>query len=110
MKRVVVKASIRRFKADIVLLQGLKLSSVEDNIMRDMWSGRLVRWVALDASCSAGGILVLRNSMTVEVGDWWSGSFSASARVKDLEIQKVVVVDLSMDRVITVCVLNSGMS
>lgn len=74
LKRLVVKTSIKMFKDDIVRLQESKINSMEDSIVRHFWSGKSIKWIALDANGSSGGILMLRNSCSVEVKNWWADS------------------------------------
>ena len=84
MKRLVVKSSIKKFKADTVLLQETKIDSMEDRFVRDLWSGKCKKWISPDANGSSGGILMLWNSRSVEIKNWWADSFSLSAVLRDL--------------------------
>lgn len=74
LKRLVIKTSIKMFRDDIVRLQGSKIT-MEDSTVRDLWSGKSIKWIALDANGPSGGILMLRNSCSVEVKNWWADSF-----------------------------------
>ena len=73
LKRLVLKTSIKMFKDDIVRLQ--ESNSMEDSIVRDLWSGKSIKWTSLDANGSSGGVLMLRNSCSVEIKNWWADSF-----------------------------------
>lgn len=48
MKTAIIKNSIRNAKADLVLIKESKMSSINDKIIRKIWSNRHVKWAAMD--------------------------------------------------------------
>lgn len=50
-----------------------------------MWHLKYVKWLCVGAAGSAGGIMLLWDSRPVSVLHSWSGEFSLSIVVKDLE-------------------------
>ena len=53
--------------------------------MRSLGTGRFLGWGALEASGSAGGILVCWDRRTLDVLDVEVGQFSISCRVRNVE-------------------------
>ena len=57
-KRKIIKSFIRNQKVDLLCLQETKIQSMTEGVVRSLGSGRFLDWRALDASGSAGGILI----------------------------------------------------
>lgn len=57
-KRKIIKSFIRNQKVDLLCLQETKIQSMSEGVVRSLGSGRFLDWRALDASGSAGGILI----------------------------------------------------
>ncbi|XXG89343.1 hypothetical protein AAC387_Pa12g1363 [Persea americana] len=87
-RRLVVKETLRSNKVQIALIQETKLSSMSNKIVREVWGSKYLRWIAIDAVGSAGGILLLWDSRYVVVSNTAKGEFSVSAEVEDLVINK----------------------
>ncbi|RVX15951.1 Auxilin-related protein 1 [Vitis vinifera] len=60
-------------------------------------SGRFLDWRALDASGTAGGILICWDKRTLEILDWEEGQFSLSCRFRNVENGTVWVFTELMD-------------
>lgn len=54
-KRMIVKSLLQEWKADVVCLQETKLKEVSKKSIKDLWGGRSVEWIHLDAIGAAGG-------------------------------------------------------
>lgn len=54
-----IKSALKKWNADIVVLQESKIENMGREVIRDIWPGYFVDWVALDASGTAGGIIIL---------------------------------------------------
>lgn len=61
---------------------------MSNKIVREVWGSKYLRWIAIDAVGSAGGILLLWDSRYVVVSNTAKGEFSVSAEVEDLVINK----------------------
>ncbi|RVW55071.1 LINE-1 reverse transcriptase-like [Vitis vinifera] len=57
-KRQVIKALIRSQRVDVFCLQETKIQAMSEGVVRSLGTGRFLGWGALEASGSAGGILV----------------------------------------------------
>ncbi|RVX06274.1 hypothetical protein CK203_027523 [Vitis vinifera] len=58
---------------------------MSEGVVRSLGSGRFLDWRALDASGTAGGILICWDKRTLEILDWEEGQFSLSCRLKNVE-------------------------
>ncbi|RVX18711.1 hypothetical protein CK203_007168 [Vitis vinifera] len=58
---------------------------MSEGVVRSLGSGRFLDWRALDASRTAGGILICWDKRTLEILDWEEGQFSLSCRFKNVE-------------------------
>ncbi|RVW88874.1 hypothetical protein CK203_045021 [Vitis vinifera] len=56
-----------------------------EGVVRSLGSGRFLDWRALDASGTAGGILICWDKRTLEILDWEEGQFSLSCRFRNVE-------------------------
>lgn len=90
-KKAIVKEVIRGSKADIVLLQETKLSSMSNSTIKDVCGSASFDWVCRDV-CSAGGILVFCNRRAFVIKKNWVGVFSVTARVQDLATNSTRIV------------------
>ena len=82
-KWAVIKEVIHTVRANLLLLQETKLSSMSQSIIRDLWGNRQCLWVSLDAVGTSGGILLCRKSSLYVMKDHFIGAFSASAMLED---------------------------
>lgn len=83
-KRAAVKDVIRSSKADIVLIQKSKLSSMSDLLIKEVCGSASFDWICLDAVGSSGGIILCCNRRALVIKDRWIEDFSVSALVMDL--------------------------
>ena len=58
-RRLVVKEIVRSQKVQIVMLQETKLKGVSNNLVKEIWGRRSVKWVAVNAVGAAGGQMLL---------------------------------------------------
>ncbi|RVW70583.1 putative ribonuclease H protein [Vitis vinifera] len=84
-KRKVIKALIRSQRVDVFCLQETKIQAMSEGVVRSLGTGRFLGWGALEASGSAGGILVCWDRRTLDVLDVEVGQFSISCRVRNVE-------------------------
>ena len=84
-KRKVIKALIRSQRVDVFCLQETKVQAMSEGVVRSLGTGRFLGWGALEASGSAGGILVCWDRRTLDVLDVEVGHFSISCRVRNVE-------------------------
>lgn len=61
-RRVVVKRVIRQSRASLVLIQETKITSLDDDLVRQTTGSRFFNWLGLNAVGSSGGILLLWDS------------------------------------------------
>ena len=81
-KRAVVKEFRVKFNPDVVILQETKLSIVDRQLVKSVWSSRFVGWASLEACGSSGGILILWKEDSLTVDDSIQGEFSVSIHCK----------------------------
>ncbi|KAL6339823.1 hypothetical protein AAG906_034911 [Vitis piasezkii] len=84
-KRKVIKALIRSQRVDVFCLQETKIQAMSEGVVRSLGTGRFLGWGAVEASGSAGGILVCWDKRTLDVVDVEVGQFSISCRVRNVE-------------------------
>ena len=53
-----IKALIRSQRADLFCFQETKIQAMSEGVVRSLGTRRFLNWGALDASSSAGGILI----------------------------------------------------
>ena len=58
-KRKVIKQFIRDQRVDLVCLQETKVQNMNLKLARSLGAGRFSEWIVVDASGSAGGILLI---------------------------------------------------
>ncbi|RVW31784.1 hypothetical protein CK203_099460 [Vitis vinifera] len=58
---------------------------MSEGVARSLGSGRFLDWRALDASGTAGGILICWDKRTLEIMDWEEGQFLLSCRFKNVD-------------------------
>lgn len=83
-RKLVVKYLVKRQKIQIALLQETKLKHISDATANQLWGKRYVKWVAVDAVGSAGGMMMLSDSHSISVINSWKDVFSLSLLVEDL--------------------------
>ena len=81
-KRALVKELLAKFNPDVVILQETKVSSVDRQLVKSVWSSRFVGWASLEAYGSSGGILILWKEDSLTVDDSIQGEFSVSIHCK----------------------------
>ena len=84
-KRKIIKTFIRNQRVDLMCIQETKIQSMSEGVARSLGSGRFLDWRALDASGTAGGILICWDKRTLEIMDWEEGQFSLSCRFKNVD-------------------------
>lgn len=75
-KRALVKDLISSVNPDSVILQETKLAKVDRRLVKSIWSSRHVAWLSLDASNSAGGIILMWKENQIDVVNSFLGAFS----------------------------------
>ena len=68
-KRKVIKQFIRDQRVDLVCLQETKVQNMNLQMARSLGAGRFSQWVSVDASGSAGGILLMWDKRILEVNE-----------------------------------------
>ncbi|XP_070017166.1 uncharacterized protein [Nicotiana sylvestris] len=58
-KREIIKSQVQNWRADIICMQETKVEGDIEEIVRQIWGGRWVRYASLEASGTRGGILLL---------------------------------------------------
>ena len=81
-KRKIIKTFIRNQRVDLMCIQETKIQQMSEGVVRSLGSGRFLDWRALDASGTAGGILICWDKRTLEILDWEEGQFSLSCSSK----------------------------
>ena len=87
-RRVKVKKVIRQYKASVVLIQETKLNSSNDSLVKQISGNGYFTWVGLNANGASRGILLRWDSRKLQMLDYWVGSFSISALIRDMELNK----------------------
>uniref|UniRef100_A0A2N9HB87 Reverse transcriptase domain-containing protein n=1 Tax=Fagus sylvatica TaxID=28930 RepID=A0A2N9HB87_FAGSY len=72
----IVKNLLRDWRCDMVCLQETKLDALDLHLIRSLWGSQYVDWVALDATNTAGGILLMWDTRVGEKVDTVIGQFS----------------------------------
>ena len=84
-KRKVIKNLIRTNRVDLVCLQETKVQDMNIEIVRSLEVGRFLKWIALNAEGSAGGILLFWDKRRINMVDYMVRSFSVSCLFKMVE-------------------------
>ena len=84
-KRKVIKQFIRDQRVDLVCLQETKVQNMNLRMARSLGAGRFSDWVSVDASGSAGGILLMWDKRILEVSETVYGIFTASCSFRNVE-------------------------
>ena len=84
-KRKVIKQFIRDQRVDLVCLQETKVQNMTLRMARSLGAGRFSDWVSVDASGSAGGILLLWDKRILEVSETVCRIFTASCSFRNVE-------------------------
>lgn len=79
-----MKDVIRKFRANIVLIQESKLNMVSDSAVKEVWGGLPAGWVCCESMRTSGGILVIWNRKVLSKVDQWVGEFSVSVVLKEV--------------------------
>lgn len=81
-RRLNVRDTVGRNKVQVALIQESKLKVMSDNIGRELWGSRSVKWMAVALS---RGIILLWDARKIQLIDSWGGCFSLAAIIKDLD-------------------------
>ena len=65
-KRLQVRNALKMWKADMICLQEVNMELINREVVRSLWSRRFVGWEYLEAGGTAGGILLMRDTMAVK--------------------------------------------
>ena len=84
-KRKIIKTFIRNQRVDLMCIQETKIQQMSEGVVRSLGSRRFLDWRALDASRTAGGILICWDKRTLEILEWGEGQFSLSCRFRNVE-------------------------
>ena len=84
-KRKLIKAIMRKQRADLLCFQETKMQVMSEGVVRSLGSGRFLEWRALDAIGSTGGILVCWDKRSLEILDWEVGQFSISCKFRNVD-------------------------
>lgn len=77
-KRALIKDLLVKENPDLVILQETKLNQIDRRVIKFVWSSRHVGWLHLEASNSAGGILIMWKNSSIEVSNSILGAFTIS--------------------------------
>ena len=77
-KRKIIKSFVRNQKVDLFCIQETKIQLMSEGVVKSLGAGRFLDWRALDASRSAGGVLICWDKRSLEILDWEEGQFSIS--------------------------------
>ena len=80
-----IKQFIRDQRVDLVCLQETKVQTMNTQMARSLGAGRFSEWVSVDASGSAGGILLMWDKRILEVSETVCGSFTVSCSFRNVE-------------------------
>ena len=84
-KRKVIKQFIRDQRVDLVCLQETKVQNMTLRMAQSLGERRFSDWVSVDASGSAGGILLLWDKRILEVSETVCGIFTTSCSFRNVE-------------------------
>ena len=84
-RRKIIKAVVRSQKVDLLCIQETKINLMSEWVVRSIGVGRFLDWRAVDASGTAGGILVCWDKRLLELLDWEEGQFTISCRFRKVE-------------------------
>ena len=84
-KRKIIKSLVRRLKVDLLCIQETKIHLMSEGVVRSLGAGRFLDWRALDASGSAGGVLICWDKRSMEILDWEEGQFLISSKFRNVE-------------------------
>lgn len=77
-----MKDLLVKFNLDVFFLRESKVSVVDHNLVKLVWSSRYVRWVALEAYGFSGDILLMWTEDSITVIDSIKGQFTISILCK----------------------------
>lgn len=81
-KRSIVKEVIYDICPDIVILSETRLSSINQYVVKSLWSSISIAWASLDAIDTAEGIIIMWDALNLHVINAISGYFSVSINIK----------------------------
>lgn len=67
---------------------------MDNRMVKCIWGSRCIQWVGRNAMGSSGAILLMWDSRKVTVKDHWTGVYSATAVVEDMDIKQKWMVTL----------------
>ncbi|RVX22754.1 hypothetical protein CK203_008374 [Vitis vinifera] len=79
------KDTQQRLKVDLLCIQETKIHLMSEGVVRSLGAGRFLDWRALDASGSAGGVLICWDKRSMEILDWEEGQFLISSKFRNVE-------------------------
>ncbi|XP_058092477.1 uncharacterized protein LOC131238909 [Magnolia sinica] len=82
-KRRLIKESVGRRNPDVLYFQETKVPFFKDDLMATLWKAKDAKWVSLNTTGSAGGILVAWKSSEWDLEHSWVGVFSVSVILQD---------------------------
>ena len=77
-----MKELLVKFNPDVVILQESKVRTVDQHLVKSVWSSQFIGWTALEAYGSSGGILILWKEDSITMVDSIQGQFSISIHCK----------------------------
>lgn len=83
-KKAAVKDVIRKFRAELVLIQESKLTVVTGSLVKEVWGGSTADWVCRQSVGASGVILVIWNRKIFAKIDQWVGNFSVSVVLEEV--------------------------
>jgi hypothetical protein len=90
-KKVGVKGALRKLKADIVLIQESKLSSVDGATIRGVWKVNRCGLISVDAQGTAGGLISMWCSKSVVMENSWNGKSTFKEELQDDKSSSLIV-------------------
>ena len=68
-KRKLIKSFVRKQKVDLLCIQETKIQLMSEGVVKSLGVGRFLDWRALEASGSAGGVLICWDKRSIEILD-----------------------------------------
>ena len=84
-KKKLIKSFVRKQKVDLLCIQETKIQLMSKGVVKSLGAGRFLDWRALEASGSAGGVLICSDKRSIEILYWEEGQFSISCKFRNVE-------------------------
>ena len=68
-KRRIIKSFVKKQKVDLLCIQETKIQLMSEGVVKSLGAGRFLDWRALEASGSAGGVLICSDKRSIEILD-----------------------------------------